>query len=135
MIPVRKGHGETILLVEDDTAVLQATAATLEYLEYRVLTATTGKEAISLFEDHKTQIALVLSDMIMSDMDGEALFHRLKARNPHLKMILISGYPLGEKGETLLAQGIVTWTPKPVSFEQLSQVVGKALAGMRGRWD
>jgi CheY-like chemotaxis protein len=132
---VRQGHGETILLVEDDTAVLQATTVALEYLGYRVLTASTGREAINLFDDHKTQIALVLSAMIMSDIDGEALFHRLKARNPHLKMVLISGYPMAEKRETLLAQGIAAWILKPASFEQLSQVVGQALAKQRGRWD
>ena len=132
--PVEEGHGETILLVEDDTAVMQATSATLEFLGYRVLTATTGLEATGLFEENKGQIALVLSDMNLPDMDGEALFQQLKTEDPDLKMVVISGQRLGTSGEALLAQGMVAWLQKPVSFEQLAEIVGKALANKRGRW-
>jgi PAS domain S-box-containing protein len=135
LAPVEEGHGETILLVEDDTAVMQATAATLEFLGYQVITAATGTEAIDLFDKHKTQIALVLSDMNLPDTDGAALFQHLKTKDPDLKMVVISGQRLGAREETLLAQGMVTWMQKPVSFDQLAQVVDKALASRRGRWD
>ncbi len=133
--PVEKGHGETILLVEDDTAVMEATTAALEFLGYQVLTASTGTEAIGLFDEHKTQIALVLSDLNLPDMDGGALFQHLKTEDPDLKMVIISGQGLGAREETLLAQGMVAWMQKPVSFDQLAQVIDKALAGQRGRWD
>ena len=83
---------------------------------------------MATFEEHKTKIALVLSDLMMPDMDGETLFHRLRAGNPHLKMVMMSGYPLGEKGAKLLEQGVVAWFQKPISFVQLSQIVDKALS-------
>lgn len=135
LAPVEEGHGETILLVEDDTAVMQATVATLEFLGYQVITAATGTEAIDLFAEHKTQIALVLSDMSLPDIDGAALFQHLKTEDPDLKMVVISGQRLGAREETLLAQGMVTWMQKPVSFDQLAQAIDKALASRRGRWD
>jgi DNA-binding NtrC family response regulator len=61
-------------------------------------------------------------------MVGEALFHALKAKNRHLKMVLMSGYPLDKKGSQLLAQGLTAWFEKPVSLEQLSRVISKVLA-------
>ena len=124
---MRQGHGETILLVDDEPTVLEATTAMLEHLGYQIITAPNGEKAMAIFEERKTKIALVLSDMIMPDMDGETLFHRLRAGNPHLKMVMMSGYPLGERGAKLLKQGAVAWLQKPISLRKLSQVVGKAL--------
>ncbi len=70
----------------------------------------------------------------MPDMDGVTLFQRLREKKPQVNMIIISGYPLGERGAALLEQGIVAWFEKPISFGQLSQVVGKALSARKGRW-
>ena len=65
---------------------------------------------------------------MMPGMDGETLFHRLRAENPHLKMVIMSGYPLGGTGTTLSDQGLVSWVQKPISFGQLSQVVSEAMS-------
>lgn len=127
------GQGETILLVEDEGAVLETGRAMLEYLGYRVITAKNGLEAISSYEENTEKIALVLSDMIMPDMNGEELFAALKEKNPDIKMVLMSGYPLEEKGVTLLERGVVSWFQKPMSTGQLSQVVGTALSKKKGR--
>ncbi|MEI7643087.1 MAG: PAS domain S-box protein [Chloroflexales bacterium] len=132
--PVTQGQGETILLVEDEPIVLAATTAMLEYLGYQVRVATNGLEAVAQFEAHQAQVALVISDMLMPDMDGAELFHRLNATSPRTKMVIMSGYPLGEQGATLLEQGIVAWVEKPISLGQLSQAVGKALSQKKGRW-
>jgi PAS domain S-box-containing protein len=121
------GQHETILLVEDEPAVLEAITNMLHYLGYQTLTAASGLEAITLFEAHKLEIALVLSDMMMPDMDGEMLFHSLKANTPDLKMIIMSGYPLDKKGTNLLAQGMVAWHQKPISIAELSQVIRRIL--------
>ncbi len=131
---MRLGQGETILLVDDERTVLEATTAMLEHMGYRIVTAQNGEKAVAVFEEHKNKIALVLSDMIMPDMDGETLYQRLSAENPHLKMVMMSGYPLGEKGARLLKQGIVAWFQKPISLGQLSQILGKALTNEKGRW-
>ena len=125
---IKQGQGEAILVVEDDPNVLETTTVMLEHLGYRILTAPSGENAMAVFEEHKTEIALVVSDMMMPGMDGETLFHRLRAENPHLKMVIMSGYPLGGTGTTLSDQGLVSWVQKPISFGQLSQVVSEAMS-------
>jgi len=130
----KQGQGETILVVEDDPGVLEATGAMLRQLGYTVLAANSGTEALDHFEAHRQKIDLVLSDMVMPDMDGEELFQRLQAIDPSLKMIVMSGYPLGNRGADLLAGGVVDWLQKPVSFGQLSQAVAQALSDHPGRW-
>jgi two-component system cell cycle sensor histidine kinase/response regulator CckA len=121
------GHGETILLVEDEAPVLEAITAMLEHLGYRVLTATNGQEALAIYLKHEAEIALVLSDMIMPDIGGEELYNTLAAKYPEVKMVIISGYPLGEMEQSNLHQGIAGWIQKPVSVGLLSQTVAHAL--------
>ena len=128
------GQGQTILLVEDEPAVVDTIKEILKHLQYRVITAANGREALAVYRAHQADIALILSDMVMPDMDGETLFQALSAETPNLKMVLMSGYPLGEKGAELLAQGIVAWLEKPISLGQLSQAVGQALSNKTGRW-
>ncbi|GAB4447437.1 MAG: hypothetical protein Kow0031_29990 [Anaerolineae bacterium] len=133
--PVRAGQKETILLVEDEPTVLASTLAMLEYLDYQVITATSGEEALALLQQPESAIDLVLSDMMMADMDGETLFNRLQAGGNSAKVVMMSGYPLEEKGARLLDKGVVAWLQKPISIRTLSQAIGRALAGVTGRWD
>jgi len=123
-----RGHGEIILVIEDEPSVLEITTAMLESLDYRVFPASTGEKAITLFEDFRDKIALVLSDMMMPDMDGEVLFNRFKAKAPRLKMVMMSGYPPEERGARLLEQGVMGWCQKPMTIGQLAQVVSAALS-------
>ena len=127
MIPVFRGQGEILLLVEDDEIALEVSKSMLECLGYRVLNAANGKEALSLYREHRDEIALVLSDMVMPDMEGMALYSILKVQNPEVKVIMMSGYPLDEKGAKLLEQGIVNWFQKPISFQTLSRLISGAL--------
>lgn len=127
-VPVQQGQGELILLVEDEPLVLEASKRMLQRLGYQTLTAKNGREATTLYRDHKHQIDLVLSDMVMPDMEGLALFARLKQHNPDIRMVLMSGYPLQEKEARLLEEGIVDWFQKPVSFAILAETIGKALS-------
>ena len=131
---VQSGQGQTVLLVEDELHVVDTITAMLEHLHYRVITAANGREALAVYREQRADIALVLSDMVMPDMDGETLFHALTAETPDLKMVLMSGYPLGEKGADLLTQGIVAWLEKPFTFGQLSQVVDKVLSNKTESW-
>ncbi len=126
--PLQSGQGQTILLVEDEPAVLAAIKHTLEYLGYQTLTALNGREALDVYAVYKDKIALVLSDMVMPDMDGVTLFHSLKAQNPEIKLVMMSGYPFEEKGVKLLEQGVVNWFQKPISLEGLSQIINQAMA-------
>jgi CheY-like chemotaxis protein len=125
--PIRPGKGETILLVEDEPTVLETNKTMLQHLGYQVLTAVNGREALAVYTAHQDTVDLVLSDIVMPDMEGEALFNTLKAQNPEIKVVMMSGYPVGEKGASLLEQGVVDWFQKPVSLQDLAQRISKAL--------
>jgi PAS domain S-box-containing protein len=126
--PVLRGQGETVLLVEDESTVLEAGRRMLELLGYRVLAAENGREAMAIYLEHRAEIALVLSDLVMPDIGGVDLCNLLKAQDPHIKVVMMSGYPLVEQGDELWAQGVVDWIQKPVSFHDLSQIVSRALS-------
>jgi len=122
-----RGHGETILVVEDDPSAREAMSDILEMLNYQVLTATNGKEALTLFDTHPSTISLVLSDMVMPSMDGRNLLKNLKRKQSNVKMIMMTGYPFTEKDKDLLRQGITTWLPKPFEIEQVAKAIQMTL--------
>ena len=84
---------ETILLVEDEPPVRQLFATALARAGYRVLEARNGQEAVGIFEQHEHEIQLLLTDMRMPYMGGAELARHLRAKNPSLKLLSISGYP------------------------------------------
>jgi two-component system cell cycle sensor histidine kinase/response regulator CckA len=123
------GQGQTILVIEDEVTTRRAIVDSLEPLGYQVLEAADGQKALAIFEQREGQIDLVLSDVVMPEMGGKALFRALKQRYPGVKVVLMSGHPLEETEiETLLADGLTDWLPKPPSLEQLARVVAQALA-------
>jgi CheY-like chemotaxis protein len=126
--PIPHGNGETVLLVEDEPAVLEVCYALLQELGYAVLTATNGQQAMAVYTTHQATIALVLLDLVMPEMGGEELFHALRQLNPAVKVVIMTGYPLEEEGKQLLAQGILAWVQKPPSIEQLARLISGVLA-------
>ena len=121
------GAGETILLVEDDQASREALTEILELLNYKVLTAANGAEALSIFENQDGQIDLVVTDMVMPVMNGAALYRELKARNSDIRLIVVTGYPLDRGGKEMLKQGVVAYIQKPLQVEVIAQAVRNAI--------
>ncbi|MCH8029675.1 MAG: MASE1 domain-containing protein [Candidatus Dadabacteria bacterium] len=124
---ILKGGGETILLVEDEPLVLETTKNMLEGLGYNVLTASNGKEALEIFYNKRSEIDLVVTDMVMPEVDGAALLRELKETAPHQKALVMTGYPLGEESRNLLTQGRVKWIQKPLDLIELSRIIGSLL--------
>ena len=122
------GGGETILVVEDDESTRAAIGETLQALNYRVLHASNGKEALGICERRGSEIDLILSDVVMPDMGGWDLFHALKARRPEARLALMTGYPLGSETRELLDQQQVTWLHKPFTTENVARAVRRAMA-------
>jgi two-component system cell cycle sensor histidine kinase/response regulator CckA len=89
------GHGELILVVDDEAAVRGVTQRMLEKFGYRVILASDGSEAVAVYARQKQEIAVVLTDMMMPVMDGAATIERLLAINPRLPIIALSGYAKG----------------------------------------
>jgi signal transduction histidine kinase/CheY-like chemotaxis protein len=125
--PVPRGGEEVILMVEDDAVVLRANEAILRHLGYRVLTAINGRQALEVYDKHAEDIALVVTDMTMPEMSGLALIERLHQRNPAIKVVILTGYPLGQEMAELVTLGVIDWLQKPVNYKQLAQVVSQTL--------
>jgi PAS domain S-box-containing protein len=121
------GHNEVILLVEDDAQVIGVVTIMLKRLGYQVLTATNGFEGLQVFEQHRREIALVLTDMTMPKMGGAELTATLRKLDPTIKIIALTGYPLDNKAQEGLGDDFVDWLEKPVSISQLAQVIHKHL--------
>ena len=117
------GHGETILVVEDDPATREALQALLEANEFNVLTAKDGIEALKCFEDQHEQIELVISDVVMPGLGGVDLYHQLKVSWPEARMLFVTGHPLDEHNQALLERGNVHWLQKPFSVREFNQAV------------
>jgi CheY-like chemotaxis protein len=122
-----QGQGETILVVEDDAALRQALSSTLEQLNYRVLEATNGREALDILNQRTGEVSLVLSDLVMPEMGGGALFRAMQERGMTLPMMMLSGHPLENELDNLQAQGMAGWLVKPPNLEQLSLLLAQVL--------
>jgi two-component system cell cycle sensor histidine kinase/response regulator CckA len=117
------GGRETILVVEDEEALCDLVRALLESKGYRVLTAVDGEGAIKLYRAHSEDIALVLSDMGLPRLSGEDVFLQMKAINPDLKIILVSGYLEPEVKARLIKSGAKGFVQKPyVPLEVLERI-------------
>ncbi|HMQ51009.1 MAG TPA: ATP-binding protein [Anaerolineae bacterium] len=121
------GQGQLILLVEDSPTVLTVNRSMLEYLGYRVLIATNGQEALDLFQQHQGEVDLVLTDISMPEMDGVTLAETLHTRDKSIKIIALTGYPLNLKAGNIGKAGFIEWLRKPLTLEQLAQVVRRVL--------
>jgi two-component system cell cycle sensor histidine kinase/response regulator CckA len=121
-----QGRGEMILVVEDNQALQEALRDGIESLNYRVLTADNGQQALAILEEHE-EVALIVSDLMMPEMGGEALFHALRQRGLPLPVVMLSGHPMESEMVSLQAQGLAGWLLKPPSIEQLAQLLSQAL--------
>ncbi|MCP4541377.1 MAG: response regulator [Chloroflexi bacterium] len=122
-----QGTGETILVVEDDTTMRTALVDVLDSLDYRVLSAANGQEALTVCEQHADEIALILSDWVMPSMGGMELVRELEAHCVTTKVLVLTGHPLSKEIRDAVPSNVAGWVLKPPSMEQLAEAVSKAL--------
>ena len=128
MDSLKVGQGQTILLVEDNPITRQAFVDSLILLNYEVIEATNGREALAILEALGDDIALVLSDAVMPEMGGIALWHAMRQQELVRPMILTSGHPLDKEIGELQKLGLAGWLPKPPELTRLSQLLAQVLA-------
>jgi two-component system cell cycle sensor histidine kinase/response regulator CckA len=116
------GHG-TILLVEDEEGLRGLNARGLASRGYTVLEASNGIEAIELHAQHMGQIDLVVSDVVMPEMDGPTLLKELRSRDPNVKFIFVSGYAEDAFERNLPEDQQFAFLPKPFTLKQLVAAV------------
>ena len=113
------GHGELILVVDDEDAICQITKSSLETYGYKVLIASDGIEAITLYTEYKQEISVVLLDMMMPCMDGSSTIRVLQKIDPQVKIIAVSGLGSNPKMIELIGKDIKTLLPKPYTSSEL----------------
>ncbi|HET6272935.1 MAG TPA: PAS domain S-box protein, partial [Bacteroidota bacterium] len=107
------GGDETILLVEDEEMLRELARTLLETHGYKVILASDGDEAVRRYEESRDRIALVVSDIGLPKLSGDAVFHKLKATNPRVSVILASGYIEPGVRSALLREGVHEIVQKP----------------------
>jgi len=123
---------ETILVVEDEPALRELVVNILELCGYRTYQAETGVAALPVWEKHKDEIDLLLTDMVMPEgMSGRQLAERLQAQDPGLKVIYTSGYSPGMAGKDIALLEGFNFLAKPYPPSRLALVVRECLDGKR----
>jgi len=126
-IEVLKGQGETVLLVEDEVAIVRLATAMLEDLGYRVVTADTPAQALRLAENHQGDIQLLLTDVVMPGMNGRELATQVQNIYPRLKILYMSGYTANAIAHHGILGDGINYIQKPFSRTDLSIRVREVL--------
>ncbi|HKP71872.1 MAG TPA: PAS domain S-box protein [Pyrinomonadaceae bacterium] len=121
------GHGELILVVDDEEAIRQITKGTLEAFGYRAIVAGDGTEAVALYAQRRDEIEAVITDMMMPFMDGPATIRALQKINPQAKIIAASGLGASDKSAEATSAGAQLFLPKPYTAEKLLKALAELL--------
>lgn len=124
-----EGHGETILVVDDEEAIREVVRKTLEKHNYVVVTAVNGAEAVSLYKEQMDKIAAVITDMAMPVMDGAAAISALKALNPKVRIIASTGLSLRDNIGRAEDAGVHDFLFKPYATDVLLEKLAHVLSG------
>jgi len=120
----------TILAVDDDPNVLGLLDQALASAGYRVLTADGGWNAVEVYENSPTPVHLLLTDVIMPDLTGPVLAERLRARQPDLRVLFISGFHDADLVQRFVSHKGFTLLPKPFTIDGLLRVVQESLSNL-----
>ncbi len=134
-IPVKnaKGNRELLLLIEDEAEVAELAAEMLAEEGYKVIVAHDGFDALKIYEKLGKQIGLVILDFFLPVMDGDAVFDELRGLNPHVDVVLSSGFAEQSKISAMLGQGLRGFIPKPYTRDKLLGQVRSTLDSARQR--
>jgi CheY-like chemotaxis protein len=122
------GGSETILIVEDEPVLRSMARDILEECGYRILEASSGKEALDVWNQRANEIDLLLTDMVMPDgVSGADLVEKLQASRPRLKVVFTSGYTANEVNREMLTRTRASFLAKPYTQAELAKTVRDCL--------
>jgi DNA-binding response OmpR family regulator len=126
-------HKGTVLVIEDEPAVMETVQLLLKKFGWHVIAAETGAKALRIVSESSGSIDMALLDISLPDMDGRDLFPMLRERDPELNVIVSSGRPLDHSVQAVLDAGAQSFLQKPYLMSELSEqirlVVDGTLAG------
>ncbi len=117
-----KGSG-TILLIDDEDMILEVGRAMLERLGYRVIIAASGGQALDVVKRLGNKIDLIVLDLVMPGMSGSKVFDAIRESQPHMPVILSSGYSINGQAKAIMAKGCNGFLQKPFNLAELSQKI------------
>jgi two-component system, cell cycle sensor histidine kinase and response regulator CckA len=123
-----EGQGQNVLVVEDNPATRQALVDTLRLLNYQVVEASHGREALAILLGSNTQVDLVVSDVVMPEMGGIALLHAMEQHGLSQPLLLVTGHPMTSELQKVAARQQVTFLAKPLTMTMLAQTLSRLLA-------
>lgn len=126
-IPITDGHGETVLIVEDEPPVLKLAQKILKSMGYAVIIASKPADAVALAEGHSGGIHLLITDVVMPEMNGRELSKKLQTLYPNLKTLFMSGYTANVIAHRGVLDDGVNFISKPFSKNDLTLKVRQAL--------
>jgi CheY-like chemotaxis protein len=118
---------ETILFVDDEEMIVNVGKDMLESMGYSVIAASSGKTALEIYAKKINVIDLIILDLIMPELGGEATFEKLKEINPGVKVLLSSGYSINGLANKLLDLGCRGFIQKPYSIKEFSARIREIL--------
>ncbi|BAY74067.1 multi-sensor hybrid histidine kinase [Nostoc linckia NIES-25] len=121
------GHGELILVVDDEVAIQEITKSSLETHNYKTIIAGDGIEAIALYAKNMDKISAVLIDIMLPSLDGLTAIRTLKKINPQVKIIASSGLMSDSKLSAVTDSGVNTFLSKPYTVKELLLSLQKVL--------
>jgi PAS domain S-box-containing protein len=127
-LPLQLGHGELILVVDDEVAIQEITRTSLETHNYKTLIASDGIEAIALYAQNQDNISAVLMDIMLPTLDGLTAIRTLKKINPQVRIIASSGLMSDNKLSAVAAIGVNTFLVKPYTVNELLLSLQKILS-------
>ena len=119
-----RGH---ILVIDDEETVLQSTKNTLSHLGYKATCFNNGQEAVQFFSLHHAEVDLVILDLIMPNMNGEAVFGFLKDIDPAVRIIIASGFTQTSVADSLAEKGVLDFLNKPYRTDDLARHIARHL--------
>ena len=132
-LEIPSSKGETLLLVEDNDSILKLGEKIFENLGYIVLSANTPSEAIKLTEEHAGEINLLITDVVMPEMNGRELSEQLLTIRPDLKTLFMSGYTANVIAHRGILEDGVCFMSKPFSKKDMAFKVREVLDGAKGK--
>jgi CheY-like chemotaxis protein len=125
--PWPRARGEGILVVDDEAAVREVARQALMEFGYQVITAGRGAEALTIYQERRREIQLVVTDMMMPEMDGATLIAALRVLDPTVRIVGITGLSDTAGMGQLQALGLTAVLPKPFTIQKLLAVIRGAL--------
>ena len=126
-IHASSGQGKTVLLIDDEELVINISELMLKELGYKVLKAHNGYEGLQLFEAHKTEIDLIISDLEMPKMNGNEVLKKLRKIDPEIKVLLSSGSLTEADEQSTIDRGFNGFLQKPYTLNALCAKISEIL--------